>query len=110
VPPPDPAARAEILSVLCRNKPASEADLNRIAHATNGYSGADLKAVIDRAAQRLLVESLRDGVIRSITTNDLLAATAEITPTTTEWFLDVRNYVRYQNQTGFYDAVRPYLK
>jgi len=31
-------------------------------------------------------------------------------PTTRDWFGTARNYVLYANDSGFYDAVRTYLK
>src|SRR5262249_11260411 len=61
-PPPDVAARAAILRILCRDKPVAEIDHDLLARQTDGFSGADLKAVLDTAVEAKLREALRDGV------------------------------------------------
>ncbi|MEM2185859.1 MAG: CDC48 family AAA ATPase [Thermofilaceae archaeon] len=51
VPPPDRAARLEILKVHTRRMPlAEDVDLEKIADATEGYTGADLAALCKEAA------------------------------------------------------------
>jgi transitional endoplasmic reticulum ATPase len=109
VPPPDEAARASILAVMLRNRPVADMDVERIAQRTDGFSGADLRGVVERALERKLALSLRDGQIRPITTADLIDATRGVSATTKEWFATVRNYLMYANQSGLYDPVRPYL-
>jgi transitional endoplasmic reticulum ATPase len=109
VPPPDQAARAAIISLLLEAKPTRNVDVERVASATDGYSGADLKGVIDRAVQTKLAAAMRDGLPLPITTDDLLVAARSATPSTREWFAYVRNYVLYANEGGLYDPVRPYL-
>lgn len=110
VPPPDRDARVEIVRILLRERPIGKVDIGRVAGATDGYSGADLRGLVDRAVQRKLGAALREGAIRPIQTDDLIAAAKEAVPTTREWFATVRNYVMYANQSGLYDPVRPYLK
>ena len=51
VPPPDLPARAEILRVLLKGKPVETIDHDLLAKKTDGFSGADLKAVIDVAIE-----------------------------------------------------------
>ena len=109
VPPPDAAARAAILAVLLRDRPVAEMDIDRVAQRTDGFSGADLRGVVERALERKLASSLKDGKIRPVGTTDLVDAAKGITPTTKEWFATVRNYLMYANQSGLYDPVRPYL-
>jgi transitional endoplasmic reticulum ATPase len=47
---PDLAARKEILKVHAKGKPlAADVDLNEIAKRTDGYTGADLAAVVNEA-------------------------------------------------------------
>jgi transitional endoplasmic reticulum ATPase len=110
VPPPDFGARIEILRVLLRDRPAAGVDLERLAAATEGYSGADLMGIVDRAIEAKLAAALREGVPRPLGTDDLLRATKSVGATTREWFATVRNYVLYANEGGLYDPVRPYLK
>jgi AAA+ superfamily predicted ATPase len=110
VPPPDTAARATILRLLCRDKPLRDLDPEAVARQTDGYSGADLKAVVDVAVERKLREALREGVPQPLTTRDLLDALAAARPSTREWFAAARNYALYSNQGGLYDDVLKYLK
>jgi transitional endoplasmic reticulum ATPase len=109
VPPPDQAARAAILGIFLEAKPTRNVDVERVASLTDGYSGADLKGLIDRAVQTKLAAAMRDGLPLPITTDDLLVAARSAPPSTREWFANVRNYVLYSNEGGLYDPVRPYL-
>jgi ATP-dependent 26S proteasome regulatory subunit len=107
--PPDAAARAQIMRLHCRGKPAETLDFEQIARKTEHFSGADLKAVVDLTIEAKLREAMRSGVPQPITTKDLLAAAKSIKPTTREWFSTARNYALYANQGGLYDDVLRYL-
>jgi SpoVK/Ycf46/Vps4 family AAA+-type ATPase len=109
VPPPDLPARAEILRVLLKGKPVETIDHDHLAKKTDGFSGADLKAVIDVAIEGKLKQAMREGIPRPLSTKDLLAAAATIKPSTREWFASARNYALYANQGGAYDDVLKYL-
>lgn len=109
VPPPDTPARAAILEILCRGKPAERLDFDKVARKTDGFSGADLKAVVDQAIERKLTDAIRTGRAVPITTDDLLKAAKEVRPSTREWFATARNYVMYANEGGLYDDVKPWL-
>jgi AAA+ superfamily predicted ATPase len=110
VPPPYAEGRAAVLRLLCCSKPLEAFDYAAVAHQTEGFSGADLKAVVDVAVERKLREAVKDGVPRPLTTRDLLAAAATVRPSTREWFATARNYALYANQSGLYDDVVKYLK
>ena len=59
VPPPDGAARAEILRAAARNTPlAPEVDLDALGAELDGYSAADCAAVLREAALTAMRESL----------------------------------------------------
>lgn len=110
VPPPDAAARAAILRILCRDKPVQDIDYAHLAKKTEQFSGADLKAVIDQAIEAKLREALKAGVPKPMTTGDLVTAAAGLKPTTKEWFATARNHALYANQGGVYDDILKYLK
>ncbi|HVG11434.1 MAG TPA: AAA family ATPase [Flavisolibacter sp.] len=110
VEPPDTAARAEILRSMLEGKPVGEVDVTKIAQGTEGYSGADLKAVIDIAVEEKLRESMQKGSIQPLATKDLLKAAKQHKPTTAEWFATARNYALYANESGLYDDILKYLK
>jgi ATP-dependent 26S proteasome regulatory subunit len=110
VPPPDLPARAAILRLQVRGKPAGDIDFDLLAKKTDGFSGADLKAVVDVAVEAKLREALKDGVPKPLTTKDLSTAAGQVKPSTREWFSTARNYALYSNQGGAYDDVLKYLK
>lgn len=110
VPPPDAPARAGILRILSRGKPAEAIDCEQIAKKTANFSGADLKAVIDVAVENKLREAMKAGTLTPLTTKDLLAAAATVRPSTKEWFATARNYALYSNQGGLYDDILKFLK
>jgi SpoVK/Ycf46/Vps4 family AAA+-type ATPase len=91
VPPPDRGALHEIVRIHLEGRLHEQIDLDRVAARTEKCSGADLRALVDVAVEAKLAASMRDGVPRPITTDDLLAAARKRKPTTAEWFQTVRN-------------------
>src|SRR6185437_2439539 len=61
VPPPDEEARAEILRIHTRDRPVEAIDYRDLARRTDGFSGADLRAVVERAVEERLREALHKG-------------------------------------------------
>ena len=110
VPPPDAPARASILRVMLKGKPQENIDVDHVAKKTDGFSGADMKAVIDQAIEAKLRDAMKAGIPKPLVTKDLLAAAAALKPSTKEWFSTARNYALYSNQGGTYDDILKYLK
>ncbi|HUR01651.1 MAG TPA: AAA family ATPase [Nonomuraea sp.] len=111
VPPPDPAARAAILRILCRDKPLAEMDFDAVARVTDHFVGADLKGVVDRAVEVKLQQSISAGRPIPLSTPDLLAAAQSVRPTAVrEWMATARNYVMHANDSGAWDELMPWVK
>jgi AAA+ superfamily predicted ATPase len=111
VPPPDRVARAAILQILLAGRPiAGDIDRGAIAARTSGFSGADLENLVDTAADRAIAASLERNTEVPIDHGHLIAALAEIKPTTIEWLTTARNYARYSNEGGQYDEVLEFLR
>ncbi|MCG3134468.1 MAG: ATP-dependent zinc metalloprotease FtsH [Planctomycetes bacterium] len=110
VAPPDAPAREEILRAQLAGKPQEEVQLGSIAAKTQGWSGADLKGLVDRAVEGKLREALRTGRPSPIRTMDLEKAAAGGGATTREWFATAKNYALHANQAGIYDDILKYLK
>lgn len=108
--PPDEAARVAILKIKLKDKPVEEIDYASIAKKTDGFSGADLNAMIDRAIEQKLESAFEDGVPKPITTKDLLQVLKSQHPSTKEWFGSARNFALYSNETGLYNDILDYLK
>ncbi len=109
VPPPDQPARTEILRGLCRGKPVGTIDHDHLAGRTDGYSGADLKAIVERAVEEKFRAAVRSGRLEPLTTRDLTAAAKRVKPSTREWFQTARNHAVHANESGTYDDVLRYM-
>jgi transitional endoplasmic reticulum ATPase len=83
VPKPDAKGRRHILEIHTRKKPLdSDVDLSKIVEMTDGYSGAELAAICNRAAISALKRHV-DGQTKSvkeikITQQDLVDATTKV--------------------------------
>jgi transitional endoplasmic reticulum ATPase len=110
VPPPDPPAREAVLRILCRDKPVSEIDYAHVAKKTDGYSGADLKGIVDMAIEQKLTLAMKTGVPQPLNTGDLTASLSKVKATTKEWFATAKNHAIYSNQNGIYDDILKYLR
>jgi SpoVK/Ycf46/Vps4 family AAA+-type ATPase len=110
VPPPDQKARASILEIIVKGKPIDGLEFDAIAKKTDGYSGADLTAIVNLAIEAKLRDAMKSGKLEPIRTKDLLAAVSQVKPSVREWFATARNYALYSNQSGIYDDILKYLK
>ncbi len=110
VPPPDEAAREAILRIKLKGKPLGEVNYSRLVKKTEGFSGADLEAVIDLAIESRLEEAMRKGVPAPLETSDLEKAAKNHRATTKEWFSTAKNYALFANEAGIYDEILHYLK
>lgn len=110
VPPPDAPARAAVLRLQLKGKPQDEVEFDTVGKKCDGFSGADLKAVVDIAIENKLRDAMKTGTPTPIRTKDLLAAAGTQKATTREWFATAKNYALYSNQGGTYDDILKYLK
>lgn len=108
--PPDGPAREAILRYHLRERPIENIDLGKLVKATDGLSGADLAHLCEAAAENALLDSARTGTVRLIGMKDLMAAAAQIAPSTEPWFAAARNVAMYANDGGTYDELVAYLK
>lgn len=111
VPPPDAAARREILRLQLAGRPTDPAaDLEALARKTSGFTGADLMNLVESAADNAIERSLGAAREVPIDQSDLERASAEVKPTSAEWLTTARNYARYANESGQYDEVLEFLQ
>ena len=110
VPPPDASARQTILDLLLDGRPLTDnIDTRDIVKRTSGFSGADLRNLVDTAADEAIEESIASGKESAIGMAHLQQALQQIKPTTLEWLTSARNHARYANQGGQYDEVLKFL-
>lgn len=111
VPPPDAEARAEIARIYSKEKPVVQFDEKDFAKRTDGFSGADIRSVFERATESALMEAMKSGgQVVPITGKTLAKSAKSIRPSTKKWFESARNYALYANQDGLYDDILDYLK
>lgn len=109
IPPPDREARLAILQMALKDRPQEGVNLEPIAQATSGFSGADLVGLVEAACDFAIEESLESGEVAPIKQKHLNEAAKEKKPTTLEWLSQARNYAKYANEGGLYDDVTAFL-
>jgi len=108
--PPDEPAREAVFRHHLQERPVAGINLARLAARTEGYSGADIAHVCETAAERALLDSVRQGSARLIGQADLEAAMGEVKPSLGPWFDIARNVAQFANEGGVYDDLAAYLK
>ncbi len=110
VPPPDEPAREAILNICLRNLPVEKLDLPKLAKMTELFSGADLRAVVERASEKAIYQEMRTGRATKLTQALLVEAIKETRPSTSEWLETARSYAAYANRTGLYDELAAFFE
>jgi transitional endoplasmic reticulum ATPase len=91
VPPPDKDAREQILGVHTKGMPlAKGVDIKKMADGTEGYSGADLEAVVREAGTIALREDIN---AKEVTEDHFKKALEAVRPSLTKH--DVENYQKF---------------
>ncbi len=90
---PNREERAEIIRVLARSKPLVEIDAVKVAARTDGFTGGELKAMMDLASKEALLEALRRGHVIPLDTRRVLIAARSIFPAAATWFERVRGHL-----------------
>jgi transitional endoplasmic reticulum ATPase len=109
VPPPDEPARRRILELHVAGRPQEKLNVGKLAKQTALFSGADLRALVERALDQVIDEALDAGEERPLTQQHFDRALADMRPSTLEWLANARNHVEFANQSGRYDEVRAFL-
>ncbi len=106
VPPPSATEREEILRILTRKVPLEgDVDLGDMARRTEGYTGADLKALVREAALLAMSEG-RQSVRRA----DFERAQQSVRPSVTKEMLEYFSRVEQMLSSRIYSERRqPYL-
>jgi len=106
--PPDAAARVAILRYQLRDRMVADFDLGAVADSTAGYSAADLRRVVENAADSALSDSLRRGQARPIEEADLADAVRRVRPSVGTW-LDLARAAAGPSD-GSYEDLHAYLR
>lgn len=88
IPLPDPAARRKMIELYLGKRPvAPDLDFESLSERLNGYSGADIKYICDRAATIPFLESVATGNEQPITQQILDQVLKETPPSVTNEML-----------------------
>lgn len=109
VSPPDTSAREEIFRIYLDELPIDKLEYATLASLTSGFSGADIKGVVDRVSERIIEQILESGIEKNISQQDLIQEIKTSKPTTTEWLSQAKNVVEYANESGVYDELAMYI-
>jgi AAA+ superfamily predicted ATPase len=110
VPPPDHTARARVLELMLAQRPAEGVRVDDLAARSALFSGADLRAVVERAIDAVIDDALEQGGDVPIGHGHLERALADSRPTTVDWLRTARNFVEFANDGGRYDDVLAFLR
>ncbi|HEX3625151.1 MAG TPA: AAA family ATPase [Verrucomicrobiae bacterium] len=103
VPPPDVPAREAILKIHLRDLPVEKLEIGKLAQLTNRFSGADLRAAVERASEKAIYQEMQTGRPAKLTQSSLVEVIKEMNPSTNEWLETARSYASYANRSGLYD-------
>jgi transitional endoplasmic reticulum ATPase len=110
VPPPDEAARLQIIKLLGKDKPISKLNDDLLAKATEGFSGADMKWVFDRATELALADAIHAGKTVPISMDMLLSVAKQHAPSTHAWIEGVKQHAPAIAQDAIYSEVKKFLQ
>jgi AAA+ superfamily predicted ATPase len=109
VPPPDLQARESILKIHLRDLPVEKLELSKLAQLTDKFSGADLRAAVERASEKAIFQEMQTGRATKLTQPMLVEVIKEMRPSTNEWLETARSYASYANRSGLYDELVEYF-
>ncbi len=99
VPLPDAAARFRLFEIHLASRPlADDVDFAKLVELTEGYSGADIRAIAQRSAIGPFLESVKGEQPRPITMKDILAAIEATPPSVSP--KDVERFERWRASEG----------
>ncbi len=103
IPQPDLNTRKEILKLMLEKKPLDKSvSIENLALITEHYSGADLKALVNKATENVLRECIKTNKKRNITNSDFKEALLKITPTTYLWYKHAIDSIRKTGTEHFF--------
>jgi len=89
---PDREARAAILSLELSGRPIEgEFDFDVVAGALSGYSGADIRRLVEKSVGDTFLAEIRGGGAGSVSEDDILCAASEVRPS-----VDAEGLLRYR--------------
>lgn len=108
--PPDTEARISIFQLYTKGRPVDVLDYKKLAEMSKWFSGADIFATAQVAADAAMSDAMKTGKMRNITMNDFTQAIKQIRSSTYEWLATAKNYAKYSNESGMYNDVLEWMQ
>ncbi|MCK5660361.1 MAG: ATP-binding protein, partial [Methanosarcinales archaeon] len=106
IPEPDMDARAAIFGIQLKKRPIDDdVDIGRLAGITESYSGADVGAICEEAADIPLGEALRGGEARKIEMSDFVAVLEKRKPSILSWYVEARDEIKKSGEEEVFDGI-----
>lgn len=110
VPPPDFQARKSIFQIhlkeiISNGMLGEDVNIDELALLTNGYTGADIKAICEEAKETVLKQALSQGSVRPVSMQDLAGAIRKRTPSTLPWITEAIRSIKRYKEYEFYEII-----
>lgn len=108
--PPDAPAREAMVRANLKDRPSHDVDVARVAQNTEGFSGADIRLLIDEATELAMEDSVKAGDVKPITNAHLDRARHGMRPSTSAWFEQAKTVATFANSDGAYDELLDFMR
>ncbi|MBI5072590.1 ATP-binding protein, partial [Candidatus Woesearchaeota archaeon] len=107
IPHPDVESRKQIFAIALKDKPvAKEVNTQTLAAATEGYSGADITAIVNIATDEAMKRYFATKYLQDITLADLLFGIQQVKPRVKQWYAKANKIIAERNEEeGFEELV-----
>lgn len=112
VSPPSLEERQTLFNQMLQDKPMeSDVQVLTLAEQTKLFSRADIQSVVSLATEKVIEQMIQGNIDdKKLSQQDLEKSIQQLYASTTDWLVNSANYVRFANQSGFYDDVKEYLQ
>ena len=105
IPPPDKVTRMEMLIIHMQSRPFDDIAWYDLADATENYSGADMKALCEKATDIPLKEYFKTKKKRNITNDDFYKALINMKPSLGMWYRQAYSLLAKRNELSTFPDI-----
>lgn len=106
VPHPDLESRKQIFQIALKDKPvAADFESEKLALLTEGYSGADITAIVNIATEQTMQRYFATKYLQDISLADLLFAIDQVKPRIKQWYAKAEKIITERNEQEGYEEL-----